>query len=53
MSLVTTNLIVLRKTPYMETSLIISGLSPDFGKLDLLAKGELKISSKKFELKTV
>lgn len=48
MSLVTTNLIVLRKTPYMETSLIISGLSPDFGKLDLLAKGELKISSKKY-----
>jgi len=48
MSLVTTNLIVLRKTPYMETSLIVSGLSPDFGRLDLLAKGELKISAKKY-----
>ncbi len=48
MSLITTNLIVLRKTPYMETSLIVSGLSPDFGKLDLLAKGELKLSTKKY-----
>jgi recombinational DNA repair protein (RecF pathway) len=32
----------------METSLIVSGLSPDFGKLDLLAKGELKLSAKKY-----
>jgi hypothetical protein len=48
MSLITANLIVLRKTPYMETSLIVNGLSPDFGKLDLLAKGELKISAKKY-----
>jgi hypothetical protein len=44
----TANLIVLRKTPYKETSLIVSGISPDFGKLDLLARGERKLSKKHF-----
>lgn len=42
-----TEIIILRKTVYMESSLIVSGLSPDYGKLDLLIKGELKITSKK------
>ncbi len=41
-------LIVLKKMPYKETSLIIHGLSPEFGRLDLLAKGALKNSSGKF-----
>ncbi|QSH42168.1 DNA repair protein RecO [Lentisphaerota bacterium ZTH] len=44
----TANLIILRKTPYGETSLIISGLSDNFGKLDLLIKGARKTGKKKF-----
>ena len=39
---------VLKKIKYKETSLIIHGLSPEFGRLDLLAKGALKNSSGKF-----
>jgi hypothetical protein len=42
-----TEIIILRKTPYMESSIILSGLSPDYGKIDLLVKGEQKISGKK------
>ncbi|MDD4818485.1 MAG: recombination protein O N-terminal domain-containing protein [Victivallaceae bacterium] len=30
-------MIVLRRTPYRETDVIIAGLSPDFGKLELIA----------------
>jgi len=41
-------LIILRKTPYGETSLIVSGLSPDFGKLDLVVKGARTLSPKSF-----
>ncbi|MCP3965231.1 MAG: DNA repair protein RecO [Lentisphaerae bacterium] len=44
----TANLIILRKTPYGETSLIISGLSDDFGKLDLMVKGARATGKKKF-----
>lgn len=42
-----TEFTVLRKTPYMESSIIVSGLSPEFGKLDLLIKGDRRISKKK------
>ncbi len=43
-----TELIVLRKTPYKESSLIISGLSPDYGRLDFMIRGARKFSKKKF-----
>ncbi len=43
-----TEFIVLKKLPYKETSLIIHGLSPEFGRLDLMARGALKNSSGKF-----
>lgn len=43
-----TKLLVLRKIPYKESSLIISGLSPDFGKLDFMVKGAKKMSRKCF-----
>lgn len=39
--------IVLRKVPYLESSLIISGLSPEYGRIDFLIKGERRISKKK------
>ena len=31
--------IVLRKTPYRENALVLSGFSPDFGKLEVIAYG--------------
>lgn len=43
-----TNLIVLRKTQYRETSLIIAGITPDSGRIDILVKGAKKISAKNF-----
>jgi DNA repair protein RecO len=41
-----TPVIILRKTPYKETSLIVSSLSPDYGRLDFIIRGELKITKK-------
>lgn len=43
-----TDLLVLRKTQYGETSLIIGGLSAEFGRLDIVVKGAKKLSSKSF-----
>lgn len=44
--IVSTQYIVLRKTPYMESSLIVSGISPTHGRIDLIVKGARKISTK-------
>lgn len=41
-------LIILRKQPYKESSLLVSGLSGEFGRFDFIAKGAEKISKKKF-----
>lgn len=43
-----TNLIVLRRTDYRESDLVISAVSPDFGRLDLIAGGARTINGKKF-----
>lgn len=43
-----TNLIVLRKTQYRETSLIVAGVAPDLGRLDMVVRGAKKLSSKSF-----
>ena len=40
------NYIILRKTPYHETSLILAGISCEHGRVDLLVKGAKKIGSK-------
>ena len=47
-SLETTNVIILRKMPYKESSLILGTLSAEFGKIDLIAKGARKLSKKHF-----
>ncbi len=47
-SLVSSNVIVLRKMPYKESSLILGTLSAEFGKLDFIAKGARKLSKKQF-----
>lgn len=43
-----TNYIILRKTPFQDSSLIVAGISPDYGRLDFLLKGARSIGSKKF-----
>ena len=43
-----TEIIVLKKIPYGETSLIVNGFSVDSGRFDLLLKGGAKSSAKKF-----
>jgi recombinational DNA repair protein (RecF pathway) len=44
----TTNVIILRKLPYKESSLILGTLSAEYGKLDFIAKGARKLSKKQF-----
>ncbi|MCP4181371.1 MAG: hypothetical protein GY756_26720 [bacterium] len=43
---IVTEIIILRKIPYSETSLIINSLSPEYGKLDFIIKGARRISKK-------
>ncbi len=43
-----TQLIVLSKQPYRESALLLSGLSPDCGKLSLVAHGAQKLSEKSY-----
>ncbi len=43
-----TQIIVLRKTPYGESDLIVAGLSPDAGKLSLMLRGARKVGATKY-----
>ena len=40
--------IILRKTPFQETGLILACLSPDFGRIDLLCRGVRKFGKRSF-----
>ena len=40
--------LILRHTPFQESSLIVSGISPDAGRLDFLLKGARGLGKKKF-----
>ncbi len=40
----TTRVLILRKTPYSESSLVLAGISPDLGCLHFLVRGGRKIS---------
>ena len=46
--MISTQIIVLAKQPYRENALLLSGLSPDYGKLNLVANGAQQLSEKKF-----
>ncbi|MDX9980921.1 MAG: recombination protein O N-terminal domain-containing protein [Lentisphaeria bacterium] len=46
--LVTTDYLVLRKTPYAETSLIVAGLTPDHGQVHLILKGARRLGKRSF-----
>lgn len=43
-----TRYIILKKVPFQEHSLIVSGISPEFGRLDFLWKGARNTGRKKF-----
>ena len=43
-----TDYIILRKLPFQESGLIVSGLSPEYGRLDFLLKGARSSGAKKF-----
>lgn len=45
---VTCELIVLRLTPYRESALVAAGLSPEYGRVDLVAHGARKSGGKEF-----
>ncbi len=48
MPMVATQMIVLSKQPYRESALLLAGISPDCGKLSLVAHGAQKLSETKF-----
>ena len=43
---ISTNIIVLKKTAYQESSLIISSISAEYGKIDFVVKGARRIGKK-------
>jgi DNA repair protein RecO len=45
--MISTSVLVLRKTPYSESSIIAATLSPDHGRLDFVIRGAKKITGKK------
>lgn len=46
--IVTTQFLVLRKTPYSETSLVLAGLSPDVGQVHFLVRGARRLGRRQF-----
>jgi len=46
--IIETEFLVLRKTPYAETSLIVAGISPDAGRLHFLIRGARRLGKKQF-----
>ena len=46
--LLRTDYIILRKVPFQESSLVVSGISPEYGRLDFLLKGARGAGAKKF-----
>lgn len=46
--LVTSEFLVLRKTPYAETSLVVAGLTPDHGQVHLILKGARRLGKRSF-----
>lgn len=43
-----TSYMILRKTPFRETSFIVAGISPDCGRLDFVVRGARAIGKKQF-----
>ncbi len=45
---ISTEFLVLRRTPYAETSLVVAGLTPDYGQLHFLARGARRLGKRQF-----
>ena len=45
-----TDFLILRKTPYSETSLVVAGLSPDLGQIHFMVRGARKVGGRNFPL---
>ena len=45
-----TRLLILRKTPYSDTSLVVAGVSPEAGQLHFLVRGARRIGKRQFPL---
>ena len=45
---ISTDFLVLRKTPFSDTSLVVAGISPDQGQLHFLAQGALRLGKRDF-----
>jgi len=45
-----TTLLILRRTPYSDTSIVVAGVSPSYGRLSLLARGARRVGKKQFPL---
>lgn len=45
-----TDYIILRKTPFRESSLIVSGISPEFGRLDFILRRPSSRGASKFQV---
>ena len=43
-----TRYMILRKTPFRDTSLVVAGISADYGRLDFVLKGARAIGKKQF-----
>ncbi len=48
--IIETDFLVLRKTPYSDTSLIVAGLAPDRGQVHLLARGARRLGKRRFPM---
>ncbi len=46
--MIATQVIILAKRPYRESALLLSGISPDYGRIDLVAHGAQKLSEKSY-----
>ena len=45
-----TRYMILRKTPFRDTSLVVAGVSADYGRLDFVLKGARAISTKSSQI---
>jgi len=50
---ISTDYLILRKTPYSDTSLVVAGVSPEHGQLHFLVRGGRRVSKRQFPVADV
>lgn len=48
--MIQTEFLILRKTPYQESSLVVAGLSPDQGQIHFLVRGARRLGARSFPM---